>query len=308
MKQDATRLQAMLQAAVASDRAGDLGAAVAAYRQILLRAPDHPPTLHRLGIAYLKLRDMTAAMRCLRRLAELAPDKGLVLEALGDALQGEGRSDDALSMYRRGLSAGGDAPRLGAKIDSVAFAADQLKGAKPFMARAELLAYALSQATAPGLVLEFGVAGGASLRFLASNTQGTVYGFDSFQGLPETWQRGLEAGTFARSGVPTGLPANAQLVVGLFGETLPRFCEQHADGVRFAHIDCDLYSSTRTVFDALGDRFAPGTVLVFDEYLNYPGWREHEHRAFVELIDQTEKRFEYIGWVRGSMQVAVRFT
>jgi hypothetical protein len=183
-----------------------------------------------------------------------------------------------------------------------------LNAAKPFMSRADLLDYALSQATAPGLVLEFGVAGGASLRFLSSRTQDAVYGFDSFQGLPETWQSGLEAGTFARSGAPTDLPPNAQLVIGMFGETLPRFCEQHTDSVRFAHIDCDLYSSTRTVFDALGDRFVSGTVLVFDEYLNYPGWREHEHRAFTELVERTGKGFEYIGWTRGGMQVAVRFT
>src|SRR5215470_11501536 len=106
MKRDATRLQAMLEAAVASHRAGDLAAAVAAYRQILLRRPDHTPTLHLLGIAYLQLPDTTAAIRCLRRVAELEPNNWLNLEALGDALQREGKPEDALSMYRRGLSAG----------------------------------------------------------------------------------------------------------------------------------------------------------------------------------------------------------
>jgi tetratricopeptide (TPR) repeat protein len=308
MKQDVTRLQAMLQAAGASHRAGDLAAAVAGYRQILLRLPNHTPTLHLLGIAYLELRDTTAAIRCLRKVSELEPDNWLNLEALGDALQREGKPEDAVSMYRRGLSAGGNALSLSAKIESVGFAIDHLKRAKPFMLRADLLEYSLVQARAHGLVLEFGVAGGATLRFLSSITHDTVYGFDSFQGLPETWRRGFEAGTFARSEVPTNLPANAQLVIGLFAETLPRFREQRVDSVRFAHIDCDLYSSTKTVFDALGDRFEPGTVLVFDEYMNYPGWREHEHRAFTELIEESGKGFEYLGWTRGGMQVAVRFS
>ena len=308
MKQDATRLQAMLQAAVASHRAGDLAAAVAGYRQILLRLPDHTPTLHLLGTAYLQLRDMAPAIRCLRRVSELEPNNWLNLEALGDALQREGKPEDALAMYQRGLAAGGNALSLSAKIESMAFAADHLKRAKPFMLRAELLEYSLSQARADGLVLEFGVAGGTTLHFLSSITHDTVYGFDSFQGLPETWRSGFEAGSFARPELPANLPANAQLVIGLFAETLPRFREQQADSVRFAHIDCDLYSSTKTVFDGLGDRFEPGTVLVFDEYLNYPGWREHEHRAFAEFIEATGKRFEYLGWTRGGMQVAVRFT
>lgn len=308
MKQGATTLQAVLDAAVASDRAGDLPAAAAGYRRVLQRVPDHPPTLHRLGVAHLKLRDTAAALGCLRRVTMLAPDKWQLLEALGDALQGEDRPGDALAMYRRGLSMGGDAARLTAKIESVRFASDRLKGAKPLVRRGDLLEYALSGARPDGLVLEFGVAGGASLRFLASIARGTVYGFDSFQGLPETWQSGFEAGTFARSDMPKDLPANAELVVGLFAETLPRFRERHAGAVRFAHIDCDLYSSTKTVLDALGDRFGPGTVLVFDEYLNYPGWQEHEHRAFTEFIEATGQRFEYLGWTRGSLQVAVRFT
>jgi hypothetical protein len=308
MKQDQARLQAMLEAAVASDRAGDLPAAVAGYRRILRRVPDHPPTLHRLGVACLKQRDMSAALRCLRRLMALAPDKWQVLESLGDALQGEGRPASAASTCRRGLSLGGDARSLGAKIDSVRFAIGNLKDAKPCMLRGDLLGYALAQAQAHGLVLEFGVASGASLRFLSSITHDSVFGFDSFEGLPETWRSGFEAGAFARPAVPAGLPPNAQLVIGLFADTLPRFREQHADGVRFAHIDCDLYSSTKTIFDMLGDRFAPGTVLVFDEYMNYPGWREHEHRAFAEFIEATGKSFECLGWTRGGTQVAVRFT
>src|SRR5262249_13807259 len=133
MKQDATSLQAMLQAAVASHRAGDLAAAVAAYRQILLRLPDHTPTLHLLGLAYVQLREMTLAIRCLRRVSELEPSNWLNLEALGDALQREGKPEDALLMYRRGLGAGGNAPSLNAKIESMAFASDHLKVAKPFM-------------------------------------------------------------------------------------------------------------------------------------------------------------------------------
>lgn len=46
----------------------------------------------------------------------------------------------------------------------------------------------------------------------------------------------------------------------------------------FGHCDADLYSSTKDVFDALGDRIVTGTILQFDEFFNYPGWRERLQR------------------------------
>jgi len=42
----------------------------------------------------------------------------------------------------------------------------------------------------------------------------------------------------------------------------------------FIHIDCDLYSST--IFDLWGNKIVEGTILVFDEYFNYPGWLHGE--------------------------------
>jgi hypothetical protein len=41
-----------------------------------------------------------------------------------------------------------------------------------------------------GLILEFGVRHGTSIRQLASLTpQNPIYGFDSFEGLPEDWHQ-----------------------------------------------------------------------------------------------------------------------
>lgn len=50
---------------------------------------------------------------------------------------------------------------------------------------------------------------------------------------------------------------------GWFDETLPKFAAEVEGPAAFLHVDCDLYSSTRTVFEALGDRVVPGTVIVF---------------------------------------------
>jgi hypothetical protein len=50
----------------------------------------------------------------------------------------------------------------------------------------------------------------------------------------------------------------------------------------------------------------PGCVIVFDEYFNYPGWAEHEYKAFSEYVQRTGRVFEYVAYVRTSSQVAVR--
>lgn len=74
---------------------------------------------------------------------------------------------------------------------------------------------------------------------------------------------------------------------------------------RVLHIDCDLYSSTRTVLRLLKDRIKPGCVIVFDEYFNYPGWEDKEFKAFREFISETRLAYEYVGYNRLYESVAV---
>ena len=67
-----------------------------------------------------------------------------------------------------------------------------------------------------------------------------------------------------------------------------------------------LYSSAKTVLDQLRGKIVPGTVIVFDEYFNYPGWQQHEYRAFMEFTEMHRIRFEYIGYCKNGPHVAVR--
>lgn len=165
---------------------------------------------------------------------------------------------------------------------------------------------ALRRAPGHGLALEFGVATGTTLKIIADARDGTgVYGFDSFQGLPEHWRLGYDEGEFAHA--PPDVPG-AELVVGLFADTLPGFLATHREPVTFLHIDCDLYSSTVTVLEHAGPRFVEGTVVVFDEYFNFPGWQDHEHRAWREHVERTGIEFEYAGLTMDHEQVWVRVT
>ena len=101
--------------------------------------------------------------------------------------------------------------------------------------------------------------------------------------------------------------SNVRLHSGWFEDTLPEF--QQSIGLQplaLMHIDCDLYSSTCTILDALAANIVPGTIIIFDEYLNYPGWQQDEFRAWQEHVVKYHRRYEYIGRVNAHQQVAVR--
>jgi hypothetical protein len=169
----------------------------------------------------------------------------------------------------------------------------------------DTLRAALARAPKEGLYLEFGVYSGSTLSIIVANAPaGAVHGFDSFEGLPEAWRPGFGEGAFATEKLPD-VPG-ADLVVGWFDDTLPGFLEKHTEPVAFLHLDADLYSSTRTVLTALAPRLQEGTVILFDEYFNFPGWEEHEHRAWTEFVAERGLRFEYLAYTAEDEQVAVR--
>ncbi|MFF0145247.1 class I SAM-dependent methyltransferase [Amycolatopsis sulphurea] len=194
-----------------------------------------------------------------------------------------------------------------AALQSNVFARENLIGAKHFGHPKETLQYALSLAPRGGMALEFGVASGNTLRTIATARGGIeVYGFDSFDGLPEAWLNGMPAGAFARDDLPE-VPG-AELVVGLFSDTLGEFLDRHPGPVDFLHVDSDLYSSAKTVLDLVGPRLQVGSIVHFDEFFNFPGWQRHEYRAWLEHVDKTGVSYEYEAYTYNDNQVTVRIT
>jgi len=196
--------------------------------------------------------------------------------------------------------------RLHAKREAVAYIIEHMNEAMVLPDRLALLRFALSRAPAEGLMLEFGVEKGASLRHLASLRTGAVHGFDSFEGLPSDWGGTKEsAGAFSMRGRLPKIPPNAQLHVGWFDKTLPAFLAAESGDCALIHVDCDIYVSSVIIFEQLQNRIKPGTVIVFDEYFNYPGWRAHEYKAFQEFIAKTGHTYRYIGFSAEKGHVAV---
>lgn len=157
------------------------------------------------------------------------------------------------------------------------------------------------------LWLEFGVATGNTINYISKFTNDIVYGFDSFEGLPEKWRDGYDKGAFSRDGKLPEVNNNVELIKGLFNETLLNFIETHNKKVSFIHIDVDLYSSTKCIFDTLKDYIDKDCVIVFDELVNYPTFDgpNGELRAFYEFITENKVAYKWIGMNGSRQEVAV---
>jgi hypothetical protein len=175
---------------------------------------------------------------------------------------------------------------------------DHFWAAPGFFNRIDHLHHCFGLAPAAGHVLEFGVFRGGSLNWLArwaaQRNQGHVFGFDSFEGLPEQWVRtkngeAYDRGHFSLPGLPP-VEANATLVPGFFDATLPAWLDAHPGPVALLHNDSDLYSSTIFTLTQLNERIVPGTVIVFDELCDwrdsgkYDNWAQGEWKALLEWM------------------------
>ncbi|MFT4800724.1 class I SAM-dependent methyltransferase [Patiriisocius sp. Uisw_047] len=168
-----------------------------------------------------------------------------------------------------------------------------------------------------GLILEFGVYRGSTINFIAKkiNDDAKIFGFDSFEGLNEAWIFNNVGGFSDVGGALPSVPDNVELVKGYFDETLPNFVNEQKDNISLLHIDSDLYSSCKTIFDFLHDRIVVGTVIVFDEFFNYPDWKNGEFKAWGEFLKDNNIEFKYLGYTyqrtkrfKSGNQLAVQVT
>lgn len=147
-----------------------------------------------------------------------------------------------------------------------------------------------------GLILEFGVARGGSVNYLARSFDQTIYGFDSFEGLRTDWigwnQRRR---SFTRGGKPPKVRDNVVLVKGWIEDTLPEFLEREKPAfISFIHVDTDLYEPAAVILKHAKGYLRAGSIILFDELISYTGWREHEFKALNENFSEDE--FDYIAF------------
>ena len=199
--------------------------------------------------------------------------------------------------------------QIRARASSADYVEAHMREAIIFERHPNILQYGIEISTPEGLYLEFGVATGNTIAVLADalGPDRVIHGFDSFEGLPENWAGHVERrGAFGRKRQAPKVPANVILHQGWFDETVPAFAAAHPGPVAFIHMDCDLYSSTETVLDALADRIVPGSVILFDEYFNYPNWRHHEFKAWHEFTAARDLAYDYVAFTAQEGRVLVK--
>lgn len=174
---------------------------------------------------------------------------------------------------------------------------------------------------------EFGSHGGMTFRLAFDQIRQRgirrhMWAFDSFRGLPDSsspmdyhpkWKKGFMAtnvDAFHRICRRHGIPGDAYTVVqGYYEETLTRMPDDASpSNIAFAYVDCDMYSSTRTVLKFLAPRLKHGMILAFDDYFCWSANQiSGERRALLEVLASDKKwnlmRYRDIGWAGTSFVI-----
>lgn len=157
-------------------------------------------------------------------------------------------------------------------------------------------------------VLEFGVFTGGTIKLIKDLMleKHSVFGFDSFEGLPEDWidkdgkiagDGSCVKGMFTTNGEIPNI-SGITFYKGWFEDTIPKYLNL-AKPIALLHIDCDLYSSTKTVLYGLNDYIVKDTIIIFDEwfYCSINGNEnssDHEQKCFYEWVNDFNREYELI--------------
>ena len=291
---------------------GDIESAIDCQRHTLKLDPCNAVAWHETGICCYDDRNVHASREAFARAVQLNPGLAQSWFFLGMIHDQCGEAGRAREYFNRACSLW---PYLACFVDSWRYASEHEEDVRYFSTGRQIFGHAVANAGSEGQFLEFGVYNGASINVIARLAGNTVHGFDTFQGLPADWKIGegdqveIEpAGSYSTHGQLPEAPANVVFHVGTFEDTLPPFCAENPDAVSFMNVDCDLYSSTQSIFHHLGSQIQPGTVIVFDDYFCLPGWREHEYRAFQEFLAEHGLDYEYLAFNLFAGQAVLRIT
>jgi hypothetical protein len=203
---------------------------------------------------------------------------------------------------------------LKATWESAEFAEGHIANARTFYNIRVMRDHLMEMILPEGLVCEFGVWKGASItgfarKLAALGQQRKLYGFDSFAGFSEEWT-GSPVGIkhFDVQGRFPKVPSNVELVAGYIEETYETFLHRpdiEHQKIAFLHIDTDTYSPASMALRLSCRRFQKGTIVLFDEFYGYAGWKHHEYRALVETAEAYRFTYEFVGFSHRAAAVRI---
>jgi len=151
---------------------------------------------------------------------------------------------------------------------------------------------------------EFGCWGGTTFALAYHESRrhhhkARLWAFDSFQGLPPPkelgdahpkWKEGRMATPleeFNAICASNGIPSEAYRVVpGFYDQTLTILSSKDGPtNIALAYVDCDMYSSSKTVLQFLRPRLKHGMLIAFDDYFCWSATQiSGERKAMLEFF------------------------
>lgn len=200
--------------------------------------------------------------------------------------------------------------RRQAVIDSFEYATEYMRDAYAFLDRFEGLTLSIQEARRrfPDRteILEFGVYKAEMINFQAKRFGDLHFtGFDSFEGLNETWVGMMPKGAFDLDGKVPRVRKNVTLVKGWFADTVPAWwtVNKGSKPPLLAHIDCDTYGSTVDALRSCAGHAREGLILHFDDFFGFPNWRGAGFKALEEIAKERHWRVTYLSY--GAKEVAM---
>mgnify|MGYP001828663659 FL=1 len=176
---------------------GRIEEAVEVFNKALADSPGSADLLYGLYGASFESEGTARSIEMLDKAVKSTPDHFLARSALGMLLEQAGRQDDAEQHFDYVRK---HTPDYGFIVDSWYYARGHLgPRTRLFTLSNSGLAHAVGNVKIDGLFLEFGVWQGRSINFISTCTESTVHGFDSFEGIPESWE-GMPGGSYSTFG------------------------------------------------------------------------------------------------------------
>jgi len=199
-------------------------------------------------------------------------------------------------------------------LDCYKFFEKDMRKSANFIQNDEIRKYCISKAikntgNKDNLFLEFGVYKADSINFFSKflSPHGLeIYGFDSFEGLEEDWVSNefYPAGTFTLNKKTPKVLKNVRIIKGKVQNTLENFLKEKANKkIIFTHMDMDTYQATKFALNKIKPFLIKGSIILFDNFYNFPNWQQHEYKAFTEEL--SEKEFKYIAFSESPVAIEI---
>jgi FkbM family methyltransferase len=190
----------------------------------------------------------------------------------------------------------------------------------------KLSEWCLRHKNSEGSFVECGVAKGgclALMKYLSGNNK-SIWGFDSFEGLPEQTVEDEEDGkewvghncsekgmgfvqeTFEKLNLNK---KNVNIIKGYFKDTLLKH-KPKIGRIAILRLDSDWYMSTKTCLETLYENVIEGGVILIDDYGTFKGCRKavDEFRTKNKIISSLRKTDEHEHyWIKNNQKIKIKY-